>query len=360
MRVFAAVSLAAMVLSAAASPGVVVSTNYPKQAAAAPAAAAPLTKAPIIVPSLAAAKAPAAGAPVKNPHPLPYPNNDEHQWISEMHKLQSQIESHETSLTDLNKQLEAAEKHKRDLLHAQKLLHSMVSLHQSETVLNAIDARVESIKAAIKKLGEEAEDLMRGRDDMKKELEEEMAAKEAALQAMRKKLAAKESLLTALCSKRDEVAGTVSEWRNFVGGLKSAAGIASKGDTVSVPKLPHPPSGEDAEEEEEAEEGGEGQAAEEEEASGSEAPKKAEVEEVKGESEEEGEEAAQEDTSEVTAEAHEIKATKDSIQELLNVHLPRITGTGTTAPAAPPAAPPAAKKAYRFKESPRLRRNRHY
>ena len=45
--------------------------------------------------SLRQAKADKSGPAPQDSHPLPYPNNDEHQWVEQMKHLQLQIETHD-------------------------------------------------------------------------------------------------------------------------------------------------------------------------------------------------------------------------------------------------------------------------
>lgn len=324
------------------------STNYAVPTVPAPeapkdaAAPAPAQQAPRIVSSLEALHASqgtGSGPSPKNDRPLPYPINDDHKWVDQMKKLQMQIEEHEKSLASLDKEVEAGRRHKKKLQHAQKLLHSMVSLHQSENVLSLLDKHIEEVKGHIKKLGDDAEDAVRNVQGVKKQLQEEMAKHEALLQAARKKLAAHEATLTKLCDKRSEVATVVQQWRDFVASLKAAVGIASGGKSLTIPKLPHPPAGDDADVEDDSGSGDEEEQAADPKAEASgekpQTKKKSKTETIEtapAEPEAEGKEAPKAgpkdefDASEITALPHEIQATHNGIEELLSVHLPRITG----------------------------------
>jgi len=290
---------------------------------------APSLAAPIIVQNLRAAVASGKSSKPKNLHPLPYPNNDQHPYVDQLGSIQKAIESHQKEMEELQEHLSAAQEHNRRLMMAQRLAHAMVSLHQSEKVLSVIDDRVVKMKKTIKKIGEDAEDISRQRDDMKKDLVDAMDGDDDKLKDIKKKLQKLDSVLQALCSKREETAGVVGEWREFVDGLRSAHGLPPRngGDgPLAIPVLPKPPTAKEEQEEEQQEE-------------------EAEAESVKGgptASEESGGELrktplievkpkadASEDlnVSDITAKPHEIAATQASIDELLQVHLPKVVGT---------------------------------
>lgn len=317
-------------VAAASAAPVVVATNY-----GAPASAQkqpPATKEPMLVTSLAELHKHHDAPEPKHWSPLPYPNNDDHKWVHQMKSLQKEIEQHEGSLKDLNTQLHEAEEHRRKLKHLQKLLHSTVALHQSEVVLSKLDEHINKIKADIKKLGDQAEEAMRGREDLKQQLQDELKAKADELHKLRARLAQHEQMLTALGNKRADVVQTVAQWRQFVDHLRQANGIPSGGDSFTIPQLPRPPSAQGAEDEDEEAaadaaadgEGTEAGSGEADEGSGS---TSAPVEEITATSAEE-----QLDTSSITAKPHEIQATHDSIEELLGVHLPRVLGKSSKAP----------------------------
>ena len=258
----------------------------------------------------------------------------------------------------------------------------MAALHQSEVVLNKLDAHINKYKAEIKRLGDEAEEAMRGRDELKKQLEDELKGKADELQKLRARLAQHENMLTALCTKRADVAQTVSQWREFVGRLKGASGIASgSSDALSIPELPRPPtcvfrfrpanyrgvgrmggggvpqvkcyltrcvcsllcreSEASAEEEAANDAASEGETAEGSGAEGDEGSDglKAPVEEITAQAADSTADGSSDavDTDSITAHPHEIKATHDSIEELLGVHLPHILGQAGPKPAAKPA-----------------------
>lgn len=322
----------------------VVSTNYAASSTAAKQAQAPALKEPVIVTSLSALKEHKDTPEPKRWSPLPYPNNDDHEWVHHMKTLQKVIEEREKEMAVLQEQERKGQEERHKLLHMQKLLHSMAALHQSEVVLNKLDAHINKYKAEIKRLGDEAEEAMRGRDELKKQLEDELKGKADELQKLRARLAQHENMLTALCTKRADVAQTVSQWREFVGRLKGASGIASgSSDALSIPELPRPPTESEASAEEEAanDAASEGETAEGSGAEGDEGSDglKAPVEEITAQAADSTADGSSDavDTDSITAHPHEIKATHDSIEELLGVHLPHILGQAGPKPAAKPA-----------------------
>lgn len=285
-----------------------------------------------------------------------------------MHDLQVKIETHDKSLDQLTKEVEAAQAHKAKLIRAQKLFHAMVSLHQSENVLALVDKRVAEVKQDVKKIGEAAEDIVRERNELKSQLEESIGSDSDKLLDIKRQLQHQSDMLSALSAKRKEVAEIVGEWRDHVDGLRALHGLPSHSgngnEALLIPKLPHPPESGDQAEQESEEEAEKEEAAEEAAAaadgsgsgSGPAPVKKTPFEKIGPKVEAEEVEA-----EDVTAKPKQIKATHDAITDLVNVHLPAWTGSASRpAPAAAAAAKPASFLSLEESANslPRVRRNR--
>ena len=204
----------------------------------------------------------------------------------------------------------------------------MVSLHQSEQVLSLIDKKAGVLKGKVKAIGDQADDIVREREELKKQMQDSINGDASKLAALKKKLQAKANVLDALVTKRADVAGIVGEWRSHVDKLRAVHGLPPRSgetDTISIPELPRPPSESEDAEEEAAEEngaeqaaGGSGGAGED----GSGEPKHAAQEQVVAD------EAPAEkvvEAEEVTVSDKDLAATRKGIHELLTVHLPKVS-----------------------------------
>lgn len=86
-------------------------------------AQAPALKEPVIVTSLSALKEHKDTPEPKRWSPLPYPNNDDHEWVHHMKTLQKVIEEREKEMAVLQEQERKGQEERHKLLHMQKLLH---------------------------------------------------------------------------------------------------------------------------------------------------------------------------------------------------------------------------------------------